>query len=101
MEYWVYILQSEKDGSYYIGHTSDLEERLRRHNEQRSTYTRSKVPWKSIYQEVFSTRGEAMQREQEIKRKKNRAYIDYLVRASRALLEEVVPTQGRDRSRQI
>ncbi len=84
MKYWVYILQSEKDGSYYIGHTSDLEERLKRHNERRSRYTRSKVPWKSIYQEVFSTRSEAMQREQEIKRKKNRAYIDYLVRASRA-----------------
>jgi len=84
MEYWVYILQSEKDGSCYIGHTSDPEERLKRHNERRSRYTRSKAPWKLIYQDVFSTRSEAMKREREIKRKKNRAYIDYLVRASRA-----------------
>jgi len=77
MEYWVYILQSEKDGSYYIGYTSDIEERLKRHNERRSRYTRSKAPWKLIYQEVFTTRSEAMKREQETKRKKNRPYIDY------------------------
>jgi putative endonuclease len=101
MEYLVYILRSEKDGSYYIGHTSDLDKRLRHHNEQRSTYTRGKVPWKLIYHEVFTTRSEAMKREQEIKRMKSREYIERLVRASRALLGEVVPTQGRDRSRQI
>jgi len=82
--YFVYILQSEKDGSYYIGHTSDLEERLKRHNEQRSKYTRSRVPWKLIYKEVSSTRSEAMKREQEIKGKKGREYISYLVRTSRA-----------------
>ena len=84
MEYWVYILQSEKDGSYYIVHTSSLEERLKRHNERRSRYTRSKAPWKLIYQKVFTTRSEAMKREREIKRMKSREYIERLVRASRA-----------------
>ena len=101
MDYLVYILQSERDGSYYVGHTSDLDKRLRRHNEQRSTYTGSKVPWKLIYYEVFAKRSEAMKREQEIKHMKSREYIERLVRASRALLGEVVPTQGRDRSRQM
>lgn len=32
MVYYVYILQSEKDGSYYIGSTQDVTERLHRHN---------------------------------------------------------------------
>ena len=28
MAYWVYILQSEFTGRYYVGHTNDLEDRL-------------------------------------------------------------------------
>ncbi len=82
MPYFVYILQSEKDGSYYIGHTSDLEERLGRHNEGRSLYTRGKRPWKLVYREHFDSKSEAAKREQEIKRKKGREYIEYLVRTS-------------------
>ncbi len=79
MAYYVYILRSEKDGSFYIGHTADLDERIQRHNHGKSLYTKAKVPWKLIYREEFHSRSEAMKREQEIKRKKNRAYIDYLV----------------------
>ena len=33
MNYIVYILKSSIDGGYYDGYTSDLEERLMRHNE--------------------------------------------------------------------
>ena len=84
MAYFVYILQSERDGSYYIGHTVDVGGRLKRHNEGRSTYTRGKAPWKLIYQEVCGSKAEAMNREREIKGKKGREYLDYLVRASRA-----------------
>lgn len=80
MEYWVYILQSEKDESYYIGYTSDIEERLKRHNHGKSLYTKTKLPWKLIYQEEFLSRSEAMKREREIKRMKSREYIERLVR---------------------
>jgi putative endonuclease len=84
MKYFIYILQSEKDGTYYIGHTSDLEARLRRHNQGRSAYTRNKAPWRLLYKEVLNSKAEVMNREREIKGKKGREYIDYLVRASRA-----------------
>ncbi len=84
MAYFVYILQSEKDGSYYIGHTSDLEGRLRRHNEGRSVYTRAKMPWKLVYHELFDSKSEAAKREQAIKRKKKREYVVQLVRTPRA-----------------
>ena len=30
--FFVYILQSEKDGGFYIGYTSDLDKRLQQHN---------------------------------------------------------------------
>jgi len=80
MAYFVYILQSERDGSYYVGHTSNLEDRLKRHNERRSLYTRAKVPWKLIYHEIVDSKSEAMNREKEIKAKKGREYIEHLVR---------------------
>jgi putative endonuclease len=83
MAYWVYILQSDRDGSFYIGYAADLAERLRRHNEGRSSYSKAKIPWRAVYQEEYLTRSEAMKRERELKGKKSRAYIEELVRASR------------------
>jgi predicted GIY-YIG superfamily endonuclease len=32
MAFHVYILQSEKTGRFYVGHTQDVQERLARHN---------------------------------------------------------------------
>jgi putative endonuclease len=84
MAYFVYILQSEKDGSYYIGHTSDLERRVERHNQGRSGYTKGKLPWKLVYHEAYDSKGQAMIREREIKDKRNRQYILGLVRTSQA-----------------
>ena len=83
MSYFVYILQSERDGSYYVGHTAELEERIQRHNEGRSPYTKGRVPWKLLYQEEFGLRSDASKREREIKGKKDRAYIEQLVRVPR------------------
>jgi putative endonuclease len=83
MGYTVYILQSDRDGSFYIGHTARLDERLCRHNEGRSSFTKTKIPWKLIYHEVYGSRAEAMRRERGIKRMKSREYIERLIRASR------------------
>ena len=49
MAYWVYILRSETTSQYYVGHTNDLDDRLRRHNEGRVEATRSRGPWQVIY----------------------------------------------------
>jgi putative endonuclease len=81
--YYVYVIQAEADGSYYVGYTGDVKERLSRHNEGRSPYTKSKGNWKLVYVEEYETSGEAMAREREIKGKKSRKYIEYLVRTSR------------------
>jgi putative endonuclease len=83
MAYFVYILKSLKDGSYYIGHTGNLEERVDRHNQGRSQYTSGKLPWKLIYHEVFDSKREAIRREREIKGKRDREYIFTLVGTSR------------------
>ncbi|MGB9628737.1 MAG: GIY-YIG nuclease family protein [Thermodesulfobacteriota bacterium] len=77
------MLQSDTDGSYYIGYTGCLEKRLRRHNQGRSAYTKTKIPWRLVYQEEYLSRREAMERERELKKKKSRGYIEQLIRASR------------------
>jgi len=72
--YYVYILQNIKKQTY-IGHTQNLEERLRRHNSGRERYTKNKCPFEIIYKEVHDTRGEAMMREKELKQGQGRQWI--------------------------
>ena len=81
MAYFVNILESERDGSYYVGYTADLHRRIERHNKGGGRYTRGKLPWKLIYHEVFDSRAAAMKREREIKGRKDRSYIIKLLGA--------------------
>jgi putative endonuclease len=53
MPFHVYILQSLKDGSYYIGSTNNLEESVERHSQGRSQYTKSKLLWKRDGTSIF------------------------------------------------
>ena len=79
MAYYVYILQSLKDESYYIGSTNNLADRVERHNQGRSKYTKPKRPWKLAYFEEFPDRPSAVRREFEIKSHKRRGYIEVLI----------------------
>ena len=83
MKYFVYIIESLKDGSYYVGSTQNLTERMERHNQGRSTYTKSKKPWKLVYTEEHPDRSSATKREIEVKSKKSKEFIEHLVKASR------------------
>lgn len=47
--YYVYILQSYKDSSYYIGTTLNLARRLDEHNKGTSDYSSHKAPFKIIW----------------------------------------------------
>ena len=78
-KYFTYILQSEKDGSYYIGQTEDIEKRLEDHNLGISKYTSRRNPWKLVYYEVFGTREEAIKREGFLKRQRNRDFYKKLI----------------------
>jgi putative endonuclease len=83
MPYYVYILKSLRDNSYYVGSTQDLNSRLERHNQGRSKYTKNKIPWDLEYSEEFQDRVSALRRENSIKRQKSREFIESLVRTSR------------------
>ncbi len=79
MSYCLYIIYSIKWDQFYVGQTDDLKDRIKRHNEGRSKATRGGEPWRLEYTEDFTTRSEAMKREYEIKRKKSRRYIEWLI----------------------
>ncbi len=66
----VYILQSEKNGKYYIGYTADLEKRIYYHNSGKNISTKNGIPWKLVRQENFETKKEAWLREHQIKKYK-------------------------------
>ena len=83
MSYYVYILQSLKTEGYYTGTTQDIPARLERHNQGRSKATKARRPWQLVYSEAFESRAEAVRRENEIKGRKSKTYIETLVRASR------------------
>jgi putative endonuclease len=59
----VYIIQSQKDGSFYTGMASDLLRRIEEHNASVTKTTRSKKPWKLVYSEELPTRTKARERE--------------------------------------
>lgn len=77
--YFVYILQSDKSKSYYVGCTNDIERRLKEHNSGLSNYTRNKGPWKVVYNEAHGSLSEARQREKQIKSWKKRKAIEKLI----------------------
>ncbi len=83
MPFSVYILQSDVDDSLYIGQTSNLEERLLRHNQGRSIYTKSKKPWKVLYSESFDTRAPAVRREAELNSFRRRDLLLKMITTSR------------------
>ena len=79
MPYFVYIIQSQYDGSFYIGSTQNLSERINRHNQGRSNYTRPKRPWRLVYSEQFPDRSSATGREKALKRQKSKTFIENLI----------------------
>ena len=61
--FYVYAISSETRAYIYVGLTSDVENRLARHNSGREKTTRPYRPFKLIMVEEASTRIEARKRE--------------------------------------
>lgn len=64
---YTYILECA-DGTLYTGWTNHLEERVKCHNAGKGAkYTRSRLPVRLVYYEMFATKQEALKREYAIK----------------------------------
>jgi putative endonuclease len=68
MGFYVYIIQSEKDHSFYKGFSEQPTNRIKEHNQGISQYTANKIPWKLIYVEELSSKREALIREKKLKK---------------------------------
>ena len=77
--FYMYILFSEKRDRFYIGSTDDVQRRLKDHNQGKSKSTRAGRPWTLVYSETFQSRPLAVRREMEVKKKKSRSYIQWLI----------------------
>ncbi len=63
----MYILECS-DGSYYTGHTDDLEKRLAEHEQKTfKCYTSKRLPVKLVFCSDFSSRIDALESERRIK----------------------------------
>ncbi len=65
--HYVYIIQSESSGSWYIGYSTDPYSRLEKHNKNGNTSTSRKGPWKLIYFEAYLDKRDALGREKFLK----------------------------------
>lgn len=67
MPHFIYILQSS-DGRYYTGYTTDLERRLKEHQDgSGAKFTHGFGAEKILYHESFSDKSSALQREAQLK----------------------------------
>jgi len=60
--YYVYVMESLKDGEFYIGYTTNLTERLKQHNAKTNFSTKSRTPFRYIYMEACRSEKDAKRR---------------------------------------
>ena len=93
MTFYVYILQSLSDFSFYRGYTEDPIVRLQRHNNGESEYTSRKVPWKLVHLEYYASKREALIREKSLKKYSQRQIAE-LIASTRNRLDEYFGDSG-------
>ena len=74
-KYFVYVLKSFKDNFHYIGHTHDLQQRLKSHNYKKVRSTKAHVPYEIIYVEKYPSKSEAIKREYYLKRAEGNIWL--------------------------
>lgn len=73
--YYIYVLQSEKDGNLYTGYTPDLRKRILRHNNGVVQSTKYRIPFKLLYYEACVDMKDARARERYLKTGMGKRYL--------------------------
>ncbi len=77
---YVYILQSLKNGQYYIGFSRNPNKRLLEHNAGQVKATRYKRPWKLVFCQKFTSSQQARKIEYKLKKLKRHDYLDKIIK---------------------
>ena len=78
MKFTVYILFSQQFNKHYTGFTSNIQERLKSHNELGKDWTAKYRPWKLIYTKEFETKQGALLYEKWLKTGVGRDFVNSL-----------------------
>ena len=87
MKYYLYIIYSEEFDKFYIGYSTDVNQRIKKHNTSKfNTFTSKYRPW--VLKAVFLTENKAtaIKMERFIKKQKSRRLLTQLIKF------EYVPT---------
>ncbi len=77
---FVYILQSESSGMYYIGCSSNVSKRLSEHNSGNVLATKSKGLWVLVFKQKFHNMTTARKIESKLKHFKNRNIVENIIK---------------------
>lgn len=78
--FYVYILKSQKDNSFYIGSCKNIVKRMCQHNQGLVKSTKRSIPWNLVHSENYQDLKSARQRELQIKSWKKRSVIEKLIK---------------------
>jgi putative endonuclease len=73
--FFTYVLLSKKDGNFYTGYTSDLKNRISKHNNGHIESTKMRRPLELIYFEACLNEKDAIRRERYLKTSWGKRYI--------------------------
>ncbi|MDP3696735.1 MAG: GIY-YIG nuclease family protein [Candidatus Taylorbacteria bacterium] len=79
MNYFTYVLRSQKDGNLYIGYSENPERRLTEHNSGKTRSLVKRRPLILIYKEEFDDELKAKRRERFLKSGQGRKYLKSII----------------------
>jgi putative endonuclease len=88
----IYILKSLKSGQYYVGETSNIDQRMVFHNsmESNTNSTKSGIPWEIKYIIEVQDRNIALKIESHIKSMKSRVYIENMIKYHPSIANKLI-----------
>ena len=75
MPVYLYVLESVSSKLFYVGMTTNLENRLLEHNSGKSKFTKGHLPWKIVYYEQVNDFKEGRIREKYLKSNAGKSFL--------------------------
>lgn len=73
--YYTYVLQSDKDGNFYVGYTADLKQSFEQHEKGLVDSTRERMPLRLIYYKACMHMQDATKQEKHLKTHYGRMFL--------------------------
>ena len=88
MSYHVYILYSKKINRFYVGQTSDLNNRFTEHNSEESPYTSQGIPWILLWSTIKPSLRAAEDLEEKLKNLSRVRKMRFMRKYSNGIFDE-------------